>query len=489
VQLLDYLAHKGGLKNIVVSKGVAGITTKLKFENVLVVDALEVVLSVNNLAYVIQAGIITVMTDAEYTAQYGASFYDKKQVRVLPLKYADPSRVATMLGPLKSPAGTIVADAVSGNLVLIDTPDRIREMVAVVEKADISTVSRVLPTESRTYALQYAQVDQLQKEVALLLTPDVGSVRADARTRTLIVTDLSNRLERVEELIRTFDKRSKEVFIEAKVVQVALSDEYRLGIDWNHLFQGIGPRLSLATKSAPPVLGVRGNPTALGEGYGTLTYKTIAAGGDLKIVLDALKTVGDTKVLSNPHVAVMDGEEAALKVVRQEPYAEAQIESGTTNVIGETFRFIDVGVSLSVRPRINDEGMISMSIKPEVSTVEGTYQARYSVPIVQKSYAETSVMIRDGETIIIAGMIEDAKSKRRASVPFLGRIPLVGVLFRSTSDLTESKEMIVFLTPRIVSGEEPVLLMRDTRKKPKGLRATGPADAGGGGGKELKPLR
>lgn len=484
VQVIDYLAFKGGLKNIVVSKGVAGLTTKLKFDNIPVGDALDVVLSVNNLAYVIQSGIITVMTDAEYTVQYGASFYDKKQVRVVTLKYADPVRIATVLAPVKSSLGTIVSDAVTGNLILIDTPDRIREMTAIVEKADLATVSRVVPTETRTYVLQYAEIEAIQKEIAPLVTPEVGSIRTDAKTRTLIVTDLTNKLERVELVIRTFDRRPREVFIEAKIVQVGLSDEYRLGIDWNHLFQGASPRMSLATRATPALLGAAGAATTPGSGYGSLTYQTIMAGGDLKIVLDALKTVGDTKVLSNPHVAVKDGEEATIKVVRNEPYAESQMESGTTNVVGESFKFIEVGVSLSVRPRINEQGVVSMSIKPEVSSVEGSYQARYAVPVVQKSYAETSVLIRDGETIIIAGMIEDVKAKRTSSVPLLGRIPLIGMLFRSQSETMTSKEMIVFLTPRVITGDEPVVLMRDLRKEPKGLRPTQE-----GSGKELKPLR
>jgi type II secretory pathway component GspD/PulD (secretin) len=484
VQVIDYLAFKGGLKNIVVSKGVAGMTTKLKFENIPVGDALEVVLSVNNLAYVVQSGIVTVMTDAEYTTQYGVSFYDKKQVRVVPLKFADPARVATVLAPVKSALGTIVSDSVTGNIILIDTPDRIREMVAIVEKADLSTVSRVVPTETRTYVLQYAELEPVHKEISPLVTPEVGSIKSDARSRTLIVTDLTNKLERIETIVRTFDRRPKEVFIEAKVVQVGLSDEFRLGIDWNHLFQGANPRMSLSSTVNPPLLGTRGAALATGAGYGSLSYQTIMAGGDLKVILDALKTVGDTKILSNPHVAVRDGEEASIKVVRDEPYAEAQLESGTTNVVGETFKFIEVGVSLSVKPRINEQGVVSMSIKPQVSSVEGSYQARYSVPVVQKSYAETSVLIRDGETIIIAGMIEDVKARRTSSVPFLGRIPLFGALFRSESETTESKEMIVFLTPRVITGDEPVALLRDMQKQPKELR---PLD--GGIDKELKPLR
>jgi type II secretory pathway component GspD/PulD (secretin) len=309
-------------------------------------------------------------------------------------------------------------------------------------------------------------------------------VRVDKRTKTLIVTDLPHNLPKVLELIQAFDRRSKEVFIEAKIVQVSLSDDYRLGINWEHLLDTLDPRSRLVTKISPPIVDSRGNITPPGGGIGSLSYRTILAGGDLSVILDALKTVGDTKVLSNPHVAAVDGSEATIKVVRDEPYAEAQLESGTTNVIGTTLKFIEVGVSLTVKPRINDDGLISMSIKPEVSTVEGTYQAVYAVPIVQKSFAETLVMIKDGETVIIAGMIENTKGKRSSRVPILGDIPLVNLLFKSETELMETKETITFLTPRIISGEEPVQLLRDVKKPPKPLRAVG-----GINGKQLKPIR
>jgi type II secretory pathway component GspD/PulD (secretin) len=484
VQLIEFLAFKGGLNNIVMGKGIGGLTTKLKFKDVTVGDALEVVLSVNNLAYEVKGGIITIMTDAEYRMLHGTGFYDRKQVKVVDLKYADATRVANILAAVKSEIGTVVADPVTGTLILIDTPERIEEMLGVITRADLSTVTRVVPTETRTYVLQYANPEDIQSEVASTLTRDVGNLRVDKRTKTLIVTDLPHNMAKIEDLIEAFDKRSKEVFIEAKIVQVSLNDDFRLGIDWNHLFEMADPRFALNTRISPPLVDARGNVTPPGTGYGALTYRTILAGGDLNVILDALRKVGDTKVLQNPHVAVVDGNEATIKVIRDEPYAEAQLESGTTNVVGETFKFIEVGVSLSVRPRINEDGFISMAIKPEVSTVEGSYQARYTVPIVQKSFAETTVMVKDGETIIIAGMIENRKNKTRSEVPMLGQIPLVGLLFKSQADLLETKETIVFLTPRVIGGDEPVLLMRDVKKPPKPLRAVGRTD-----GKQLKPIR
>ncbi len=129
-QLIQYLAHAGNLNNIVIGNNVAG-KTKLKFNGVTVGDALEVVLSVNNLAYEVKAGIITIITDEEYQLKHGVSFYDKKDVQIIKLRYADPTRVITMLATVKSTIGTAVADQVTGTIILIDTADKIKEMQAV----------------------------------------------------------------------------------------------------------------------------------------------------------------------------------------------------------------------------------------------------------------------------------------------------------------------------------------------------------------------
>ncbi len=495
VQLIEFLAHRGGLKNVVIGKGVSGLTTKLKFDEVSVGDALEVVLSVNNLAYTIKGGILTIMSDAEYLAQYGVSFYDQKQVRILELKYADATRVSTLLAPIKGALGTVVADPVTGTLILVDTPARIREMERVAMAADIKTIDRQFPTVTRQFVLQNAEIADIQGGITPILTPDIGAMRTDTRTRSLIITDLPHKIEEIEKLITMFDRRSKQVFIEAKIVQVSLSDEFRLGVNWDYVFEGLNPRSRMGAVVKPAIIQAasaadtgRAVSTVEATGGMGLSYSTIVGGQNLNMALQALEGIGETKILSNPHIATMDGKKAEIKVTTREPYSEAKLETGSTNVVGETFQFIDVGVSLDVTPRINDEDMISMLIRPEISSViaryTGAIQTTDGVPVVRTSYADTSVLIKNGETIIIAGMIENEKQESEARVPILGRIPLLGVLFRQQVRQNKNRELIVFLTPRIVSGEQPYLRMKDVKKDPKPLRNTGPADT-----KTLKSLR
>ncbi len=475
-QVIRILAHEGGLKNVVIGKNVAGSTT-LKFDGVTVGDALEVVLSVNDLAYEVKGGIITIITDEEYRAKNGVSFYDQKDVQIIKLNFADPTRVLTMLERVKSQIGTAVADQMTGTIILIDTPDKIQEMKAVIEKADISTIERVVPTVTKTFALQHANVAEIQSQIQPLLSKSVGSLHADVRTKTIIVRDVEHNMNKISELVKTFDRKPKQVFVEAKVVEVALGDDYSLGINWQHMFQGMDPRFALSTVSAPGSASV---PNF------RMTYNTIAADGDLEVILEALKSVGDTKILSNPQIAVMDGEEATIEVVEDQPYKEVAIESGTTNVTGVTYIFKPVGVLLNVTPRINDEEFITCAIKPEISSISQWYDGapQEGTPVIKKAHAETTVMVKNGVTIIIGGLIKDRKDESTSSVPLLGALPIIGRFFRYDTVSSVNTETVVFLTPRIITGEEPFLRMRDLKKMPKPLRSVG-----GARGKQIKPIR
>jgi type II secretory pathway component GspD/PulD (secretin) len=160
-----------------------------------------------------------------------------------------------------------------------------------------------------------------------------------------------------------------------------------------------------------------------------------------------------------------------------------QYESGSSNIVGKTYKFVDVGVSLGVTPRINELGFITCDIRPEVSSVLRWYNSDPSdltgntgVPVVKKSFAETSISVKDGVTIIIAGMIDERQVKERTQIPILGSIPLLGVLFRYDSVSSANSETIVLLTPRIVTGDKFFERSKDMKKQVKGAPdATGVA--------------
>ena len=483
VDLLKFLSVKAGL-NIIIGKDVSG-SSKLMVKDVTLADAMEIVLAANSLAYEVQGNILKIMTDKEYRDLYGEGFYERKKAKIISLKSSIPSQMAQLLEQVKSAQGKIVYDDGTGNLVLIDTPEKIRDMEEVISKAEVPSFQRAYPTLTTNFVLQYAVPEKIESLITPMLTKikdaSIGQLKIDPRTKTLIVTDLPVVVQRIGDLVAMFDRPQKQVFIEAKIVQVQLSDKFSLGVNWDYLFQGLDPRFSLAPVSKPgsPASGI--NP--LGSLVGSsLTYHTIAAGADLNVVVNALAQIGKTKLLQNPHIAALDGKEATIKAITTQPYSELQYESGSSNIVGKTYKFVDVGVTLAVTPRINELGFITCDLRPEVSSVLAWYdsdptrtvEGESGVPVVKKSYAETSVSVKDGVTIIIAGMIDERQTKTRTQVPFFGSIPLLGLLFRQDATTTVNEETIILLTPRIVTGDKFFERSRDMKKPVKGaIPATG----------------
>jgi len=461
VEVLKFLAIKGDL-NIMMGKGISGMVDLL-IEDVAIGDILEILLSLNDLAYEVQGNVIQIIPNDVYKARAGVDFYDKRETLTYQLKYASAQKVATLLANVKSEVGKIVFDDGTGMLVLMDTPEKIREMKQIIQQADIKTINRVLPTETRVFELKYAKVEDIQDQVQEALTPEVGTLRTDTRTNSLVVTDLPHRVNEIATIIRAFDRKTREVFIEAKIVQVTLSDSYKWGVDWNKIF-GVD---DTAVSVTPDVT----MPLSLSS-YGKLTFSTTKS--NLSAVLEMLSTVGETKILSNPHIAVEEGQEATINVVTKQPYSETTTtttDSATTQ--STEFTFVDVGVKLTVTPRINSDNYISMLISPEVSSITSFFPSEASdqrVPVVETSNAQTTVMVRDGTTIIIAGMIKDSKTKSLNKVPGIADVPVLGGLFRSQSDVIQRTETVVFLTPTIINGDDFFLLERDKPKQIKGIR-------------------
>ncbi|MDO8525931.1 MAG: secretin N-terminal domain-containing protein [Candidatus Omnitrophota bacterium] len=467
VQFLKFLASEGAL-NIVTTKSVTG-TVSLLISDVTIADALEIALAANSLASEKKNNIISIMTGAEYKLLYGVDFYDQRKTFICQLKYASVKNVSAMLANVKSDIGKIIADESTGTIVLIDTPAKIIEMREVIKQQELPTVTRVYPTETRIFELKYAKVDAIKDDLTKLLTPDIGSMRTDVRTSTVFITDLPHQLEKIELLLKTFDRKSRQVFIEAHIVEVTLSDQFQWGVDWDKVIRIAGTQgLKFVTAVSLPL-------SAATTTLGTLSIQTVNANSP-NAVIQMLSTMTDTRILSNPHLTVEEGKEAKIEVIEKQPYEEdtTTTASGGTTTASKSYQWVNVGVTLNVTVRINKDGYINMLIKPEISSIEtwygGAAQAAGSVPVVKSSNAQTTVNIKDGTTIIIAGMISDNKTKSINKIPFLGDLPWIGKAFQNISDHINRTETIVFMTPRIVEGDKPFLLEKDLPKPMEGIR-------------------
>jgi type II secretory pathway component GspD/PulD (secretin) len=440
--VMKFLADQGDL-NIVTSKNVGGRVT-LALKDVTILDGLDIIALTHELAYVVQSRVIHVMTEADYLRLFGASFADQRRVHSLSLRSADATNVAAVLGNMKSAVGRVVADVQTRTIVLIDVPEKLEQMVAAVESMD-----RAAQMHTEVFELRYGKIDGVRAEVEKLLTPKVGAIRADKRTNTLVVTDLLPQMQDVQRVIDAFDRPTREVIIEAKIVEVRLSDRLQIGVDWEALLKGLNDmNITQVFPVAPPI-----------TTGGKLIVGTLSKQHRFNVVLQFLQTVGKTNVLSTPQIATVENEEAKILVGTREAFITSLVtQTANAATTAEQVSFVDVGLQLKVLPTINDAGMVTMKIKPEVSSVnrELVTGTGNRIPIVETSSAETTVMVKDGVTIVIAGLMKDERISEVRKMPILGDLPLLGFVFRNTDDRVVKSELIFFLTPTIISGGEAV---------------------------------
>ena len=448
IEVLKTLAAKGDM-NIVVGANVRGRVTMF-LKDVDVKEAFEIILAANNLASDKRGEILYVMTERDYEQIYGTKYGEKKEVKIIQLKYAKAVEINKALSQIKTKIGKIIIDEGSNTIVIIDAPEALAQAVGLVEKLD-------KPTSTMMFELSYAAVADIKEKIEPVLTKSVGSIQVDERTNKILITDLKDRMGEIEKIISAFDAKSQQVLIDAKIIEITLTDDYRLGIDWEAVITEFQETLKNP-------ISVQSSFAFADAGLFTtgaeLLVGNFGSGGDAMLI-QALKTIGDANTLSNPRITVLNNEEAKILIGTSEPYAvTTTTQSGDVATTGTEVAFVDVGVKLHVTPTINRNKFITMKIKPEVSSTGTPYtygENSTQVPRVSTTQAETSVMIKDGHTIIIAGLISDDRSDATNEVPFLGRIPLIGLMFRNSLKSVQKKELAIFLTPHIISGESDYL--------------------------------
>ncbi len=458
--------------NIVAGKNVRGNVTMF-LKDVDVWDAFEIILAANDLAYEKHGNIISVMTQRDYELLYGEKYQDRRVVKTVKLKYARVEDVSAALNQIKTNIGKVVADEPSKSVVLMDVPYKIEEMIKIIESLDMPVITKV-------YVLKYAKAADLKDKITEKLTKNIGGLQVDERTNKIAVTDTEKKIAEIDKVIAAFDEKHKEVEIEAMILELTLNDEYPAGITCDIAFHQLSSTLSKTL--GDHVVGVDFSRlgTILPATSSSTTQKGLAYDiGDVgtkgfRAIVEFLQTYGRTRILSNPRITVLNNEEAKILVGKNQPYVTTtQSQGETTTVASANVTYLDLGVKLTVTPTINDDGFVTIKVKPEVSSSSSSVEYTIStgvtntVPIVETSTTETTVMIKDRHSIMLSGLIQKRDEIEEKKVPGLSNIPILGNLFKSTkrgnatasgSGEPERKEIIIFLTPRITHGENEKLV-------------------------------
>ncbi|MBI5119061.1 secretin and TonB N-terminal domain-containing protein [Candidatus Poribacteria bacterium] len=372
---------------------------------------------------------------------------------------ADLSAVLDILarqGNLNILAGNDVKGTVTVRLVDVPLETALNAILNVNGYGFVKTnnIVRILPlsklggevqTITQTYVLSYAEATKAKTTLQKFLTPN-GNIEVDERTNMLIVTDIPGNMERINELIPQMDKRVRQVLIEVLILDSVLGDSSDLGIQWS-LFNSDdnSPHTTNGDDSIDVTLPIANQ--AIEVSFGTLM-------GDIKLdaVVQALVENRDSKVLANPKVLTLNNETASIEIIREIPYDDVTQTSQGGQLSNITFK--EVGTKLEVKPQITHDDHVILHIKPEQNFDTGETLA--GVPIIDTRRAETTLIVRNNQTIVLGGLRRTDNARTVTKVPFFGDLPVAKYAFRNVDSTKNDTELLVFITVHIV--ESPPLL-------------------------------
>jgi len=351
--------------------------------------------------------------------------------------------VDTALDAVLRPTGFVARR--EGNFVYIGKP------------ADFDSFEQSLDRiGTRIYRPNYVTAAELESLISKLLTENVGVVSVSTPAEVGIATDDTNVggdafagsdvvlvrdyeavLQQIDLVVDEIDIRPMQVAIEAMVLSVKLDDSDKFGVNFELLRNQPNVRLGWGTPLASLA---NVDFTKGGLKFGFLD-------GNLGAFLEALETVGDTNVIATPRLMVLNKHRAEIQIGEKKGYVSTTV---TETSATQSVEFLDIGALLRLRPFISSDGLIRMEVHPELSDGSVDTESGFTLPNKEVTEVTTNIMVRDGCTVIIGGLMREQLTDTTTQVPFFGNLPLVGVAFRNKEEKVERREVLVLITPRII---------------------------------------
>lgn len=265
---------------------------------------------------------------------------------------------------------------------------------------------------------------------------------ADQRTNSLLIRAAPGDYATIRQAIEQIDTRPLQVLIEVLIAEVRRNRQFGLGLTVQlpeQQLEGTDTRVG---------------GELIGGGDGDVVLRVTRLGGvDANVVLRALATSGNVNILSRPVILAQNNEEARILVGDQRPFIQISRALPTDNAArDQVIQYRDVGTQLTIRPTINPDGYVTLTVLQEVSTA--TNETQFGAPIIATREAETRLLVKDDQTVVIGGLIDQQRSSSSSGIPILKDIPILGALFRSSSRNTNTTELFLFLTPHVIYTDE-----------------------------------
>jgi len=336
-----------------------------------------------------------------------------------------------------------------GTFVYVGTPDEFDTLEQALDRLG-----------TRVYRPNYITAAELQTLIHPILTEKLGVVSvstpaeaglvADATSAggnkfaggdVVVVRDYEAVLTQVDQIVAEIDVRPMQVAIEAMILSVKLDDQNTFGVDFQLLRDNSNVRLGWGTP-ANSLANFKFDQGGLKFGF---------LDSSLAAFVNALETVGDTNVIASPRLMVLNKHKADILIGEQLGYVSTTVTETSST---QSVQFLDVGAQLRIRPFISTDGLIRMEVHPELSTGSVKTDSGFTLPNKEVTQVTTNIMVRDGSTVVIGGLMREDLTKNIKQVPYLGSMPVIGPAFRTTDERTQRREIIVLITPHIVYEPE-----------------------------------
>ena len=315
------------------------------------------------------------------------------------------------------------------------------------------------PVLTHYIPVNYARATELTKHLETFISKERGSISVDERTNTIIITDIKERIQLALNVVHNLDKPNLQVMIETRIIEVTNNFSRDIGVNWSGTI-GIQPG------DAAAGVGPQRGYDVLGGTYGynwAVNYPAAANSNiginfrrlsgltpfTLDAQLSAMESKGEIRILTSPRIVALDNKEATIEQGLEYPINTLD-EKG--NTITE---FKDVDLDLKVTPHITQDGRVSMLIDTSKNDLGPVVNGKQSF---QKKQAKTELLVNDGDTVVIGGIMKTVRNMSRSGVPLLSRLPIIGFLFSTNSKSDDKEELIIFITPKIIKMENKSLV-------------------------------
>ena len=338
------------------------------------------------------------------------------------------------------------------------------------------------PTESDSYQLSYGRA----KDVAPLLQAQLSSKeppQVDERTNTIFFRETRSNIDNIRKMLVLIDKPTKQVMIEARLVEVNANPKQSYGINWAGVVGGSSSPQTIkygGSNFPDPETGkytiektsngqivtndfaLSGSQRNLGDNFGKLLGSAINSQQlailsvpQMSLTLRMLNEDSDAEFLANPRVVTADNQQAKIEIIRNQPVPQLNFNEQTATAVFGGFLDKKFGNTLVVRPSVNKDDFITLSVKPEISNkvADATFifaGATVASPIIDTRTLDSNVLIKSGDTLAIGGLLQDEVTKGRTKVPVLGDIPMLGYFFQEKLNARTKRNLLVFVTPTIL---------------------------------------